>query len=80
MKENPAFRRKVLDVFERYDPLKAEKASVYEGVVNDLLRYWRERDSENEVYQYVQGVLYMHGKRCNNTIEELTKALLNLRC
>lgn len=76
MNSKPAFRQLVLDVFVRYDPLKAECHSVYDGVVNDLLRYWNHRDTEQELQQYVQGVLYLRCKRYVQLPERLLAELL----
>lgn len=63
MHSNPTYRQLILDVFHRHDPLQVECPTVYDGVVNDLLRYMSHRDTEQELQQYVRGVLYMHGKK-----------------
>ena len=76
MHSNPTFRQHVLDVFHRHDPLQAECPSVYDGVVNDLLRYWSNRDAEETVQQYVQGVLYLRGKRSLELPNGFVKELL----
>ena len=79
MHSNPTFRQLVLDVFHRHDPLQAEYLSVYDGVVNDLLRYWSHRDTEQELQQYVQGVLYLRGKRSLWLPDGLLTELLTLK-
>jgi hypothetical protein len=79
MHNNPTFRQLVLDVFHRHNPLKAECLSVYDGVVNDLLRYWGHRDTEQELQQYVHGVLYMHGKKSMRLPNGLIAELLDVR-
>lgn len=79
MHSNPTYRQRVLDVFHRHDPLQAECLSVYDGVVNDLLRYWSHRDTEEAVQQYVQGVLYMHGKQYIKLPERMVAELLTIK-
>ena len=79
MHSNPTFRQRVVDVFHRHDPLQAECPSVYDGVVNDLLRYWSHLDTEQELQQYVQGVLYLRGKRNLWLPEGLVAELVTVR-
>ena len=79
MHSNPTYRQRVLDVFHRHDPLQAECPTVYDGVVNDLLRYMSHRDTEEKVAQYVQGVLYMHGKQYVKLPNGLVAELLTLK-
>jgi hypothetical protein len=69
----------MLDVFHRHDPLQAGCLSVYDGVVNDLLRYMSHRDTEQELQQYVHGVLYMHGKKSVRLPDGLVAELLSVR-
>jgi hypothetical protein len=52
---------------------------VYDGVVNDLLRYWSHLDTEQELQQYVQGVLYLRGKRNLWLPEGLVAELVTVR-
>ncbi len=75
---NLTFRKRVLDVLHRHDPLQAGCATVYDGVVNDLLRYMSHRDTEQELQQYVHGVLYMHGKKSVRLPDGLVAELLRL--
>ena len=79
MNSNPTYRQRVLDVFHRHDPLQAECPTVYDGVVNDLLRYMSHRDTEEKVVQYVQGVLYMHSKQYVKLPDGLVAELLTLK-
>jgi hypothetical protein len=79
MHSNPTYRQLILDVFHRHDPLQAECPTVYNGVVNDLLRYMSHRDTEQELQQYVHGVLYMHGKKSVRLPDGLVAELLTLK-
>ena len=79
MNSNPTFRQLVLDIFHRHDPLQAGCPTVYDGVVNDLLRYWTHRDTEQQLQQYVHGVLYMHGKTSVKLPDRLVAELLMLK-
>lgn len=67
MHSNPPFRQRVLDGFHRHDPLQAECPTVYDGVVNDLLRYWSHRDTEQELQN-------MFMVFCNYTAKDLQAA------
>jgi hypothetical protein len=79
MHSNPTYRQCVLDVFHRHDPLQAECLSVYDGVVNDLLRYMSHRDTEQELTNYAYGVLYLHGKKTVKLPDGLIAELMTLK-
>lgn len=79
MKKTAGLRQTVTDIFHGHDPLKADCLSIYDKVVDDLLRYWSYDDSIQELETYIRGVLVMHSKRTVPITPELVAAIYATR-
>ena len=79
MKNIPGLRQTITDIFHEHDPLEADCSSIYDKVVDDLLRYWSYDDSMQELETYIRGVLVMHSKRSVPVAPELVAAVYEVR-
>lgn len=79
MKNTAGLRQTVTDIFHDHDPLKADCLSIYDKVVDDLMRYWSYDDSMQELETYIRGVLVMHSKRSVPVVPELVAAVYEAR-